>query len=311
MLKYAADRRTLAFIATYFGLVILAWNTPMVWWLDALMVATICCFSWFCAVITHNTIHCPIFKKRRLNNWMQVVLTQTYGHPVSTFVPGHNLSHHRFTQKAQDVMRTSKVRYRWNLLNLALFFPLVIPAIVRGENLFIKTMRTRKPRWFRQWAVELGLLVAVMAVLLWADWLKFLKYWYLPHVWASMGIVTFNLFQHDGCDGDSEYNHSRNLTGKVFGWFTFNNGYHTIHHMKPTLHWSLCPAAHDRLVAPHMHPNLAQPSIGAYMWRAYVWPGRRENFDGSLQEVPAALPDQNWVPGQDGLQVEFSYGSQD
>ena len=30
-------------------------------------VAVISCFSWFCAVITHNTIHCPIFKKKSWN----------------------------------------------------------------------------------------------------------------------------------------------------------------------------------------------------------------------------------------------------
>ena len=37
--------------------------------------------------------------------------------PVSMFVPGHNLSHHKYLQKPKDRMRTDKLRFRWNLLN--------------------------------------------------------------------------------------------------------------------------------------------------------------------------------------------------
>ena len=73
------------------------------------------------AVQTHNSLHCPVFRARFLNKVYQVVLTLTYGHPVSAYVPGHNLSHHKHTQSRRDVMRTTKTRYRWNLLN-GLFF---------------------------------------------------------------------------------------------------------------------------------------------------------------------------------------------
>lgn len=80
-----------------------------------------CWFSFFGAVATHNTVHSPVWKSRTMNRLFQVVLTLTYGHPVSAYVPGHNLSHHKYTQSRKDVMRTSKVRFRWNLLN-GLFF---------------------------------------------------------------------------------------------------------------------------------------------------------------------------------------------
>lgn len=48
---------------------------------------------------------------------MNVILTLSYGHPSSSYVPGHNLSHHKYTQTTKDFMRTSKVKYRWNFLN--------------------------------------------------------------------------------------------------------------------------------------------------------------------------------------------------
>src|SRR2546427_2150332 len=99
MLRYRADLRTLAFVASYFGLVAAGylWRPASPWLIAPLIVVT-CFFSFFGAVITHNTVHAPIFGSRALNRLFQVVLTLTYGHPVSSFVPGHNLPHHRYTQ---------------------------------------------------------------------------------------------------------------------------------------------------------------------------------------------------------------------
>ena len=64
------------------------------------------------------------------------------------------------------------------------------------------------------------------------DWKKFLLYVLVPHQYAAWGIITMNFLQHDGCDEDTEYNHSRNFVGKLVNWWTYNNGFHAIHHMR-------------------------------------------------------------------------------
>jgi fatty acid desaturase len=116
MLRYRADIRTLVFVAIYFGLVAVQWvYAPKELHLAIPLVVLTCWFSFFGAVATHNTIHSPVFHQRWANRLFQVVLTLTYGHPVSAYVPGHNLSHHKYTQSNKDVMRTTKVQFRWNL----------------------------------------------------------------------------------------------------------------------------------------------------------------------------------------------------
>ncbi len=63
--------------------------------------------AWLCAVIAHNTVHTPVFTKRWLNQAFQVWVSLSYGFPISEYTPGHNLSHHRFTQM-EDRMRTTR-----------------------------------------------------------------------------------------------------------------------------------------------------------------------------------------------------------
>ena len=115
--------------------------------------------SFMGAVQTHNAVHCPIFKQRWLNKVYQVVLTCTYGHPVSSLVPGHTLSHHKHTQSRKDVMRTTKAQFRWHLLNGLLFLFIVAPYTMKADAAYTKMMRTRHPRWFRQMMFELAGLI--------------------------------------------------------------------------------------------------------------------------------------------------------
>ena len=131
----------------------------------------------------------------------------------------------------------------------------------------------------------------------------------IPHQYAAWGIITMNLLQHDGCDETTEYNHSRNFVGKVVNWFTYNNGFHTIHHLEPGLHWSLAPAEHAKRVAPFIHPNLDQASLLVYLFRTYVSPGKRVTYLGEPVVLPAEGPDEEWIPSPKETPTDVSLGA--
>ncbi|MCS6858416.1 MAG: fatty acid desaturase [Sandaracinaceae bacterium] len=318
MLRYAADVRTLAFVAFYYLLILAAIFTPLwwphvPWWLTLLHVIITCFFSFFCAVITHNTVHCPVFKSRTLNRLFQIVLTPCYGHPVSMYVPGHNLSHHKYTQTPKDRMRTDKARFRWNLLNQLFFSFIVGPAIFKDNLEFARVMRKRNPRWFRQLLYETGFylffLVSTLGAFIWVSgfasgiwrWLIFVV---LPHQYAAWGIMGINYVQHDGTDPDHPYNHSRNFTGKIVNWFTFNNGYHAVHHHYPGLHWSLAPEVHAREYAPHIDPRLDQKSLLVYLFKQFIYPGKRTRYDGTPVVLGPPREDEPWIPRFDAGEIQ-------
>ena len=179
-----------------------------------------------------------------------------------------------------------------------LLYMSVTGGTVAGVRYF-KAMYRRNPPWFRQMLVEATIFIGTMGALVVLDWKKFLLYVLIPHQYAAWGIITMNLLQHDGCDENTEYDHSRNFVGRLFNWFTLNNGYHTIHHEIPGKHWSLLPELHAERIAPHIHPALDQPSLFGYVFRTTIYPGKRLRYDGTPLVVTGEGPDREWIKPTD------------
>jgi beta-carotene hydroxylase len=298
VLRNAADVRTLVFVLLYFIFTGFAWyffhSMPTV--VAVFAVIGLCFWSFFCAVIVHNTIHTPLFRKKYFNKAFQLLLSLTYGYSVSVFVIGHNLSHHQHLASDKDIARTSIMRFRWNLLNQLLFFFMTGSRIVSSEVHWSRKMFKENPRWFWQYAFEIILVYGLKVTLLLVDWKLALLLVWLPHFYAQWGIIGTNFWQHDGCDPEHPYNHSRNFTNPVLNYFTFNNGYHGLHHNQPTLHWSMLPEVYEKEFKPHLHPNLDRNSLLKYLIEAYLWPGRRLDYTNAPVVLDPPVPDnEDWI----------------
>jgi len=312
MLRYRSDTRTLVFIAAYFVALGGAWSLSLARSGSVLVaVAALCWISWINAVITHNVVHVPLWRSAWLNKLTRAVLSLTYGFPVNEYVPGHNLSHHRYAQQRRDTMRTTKSRSRWNLANLVIFFPTVAFDVMRANARYVAAARDRRPGWYSERRAQVALAWGVKLALLALDWKKALLFVFVPHLGAVWGVTTVNYLWHDGCDADHPYDHSRNFVGKVFNWFHFNNGFHGMHHMDPGLHWSLLPERHTELVAPHIHPALVQRSLVLYLLRTFVLEWRRLRYDGSPLVLAPEAEDIDWTTSPAPGAIELSYGRDD
>jgi hypothetical protein len=58
-----------------------------------------------------------------------------------------------------------------------------------------------------------------------------------------------------------------------------------------------------------MHPNLDQSSIVGYMWRAFIWPGKRLRYDGEPVVLPEEGPDEEWIPAPDKIPADVGLGA--
>lgn len=271
LLHYRQDLRSIA-------LVLLALTVPAVQWTGLLrhpaLYAAGCAFAFIACVANHNHQHHPTFAWPWLNRLLGVVLTLATGVPATAIIPMHNFNHHVHNNHERDYVRASLVRFRWNLLNVLLLPVVAVVHYTPVKSRELRAWRTTQPALHRQlWLERLALYPLLIALLVFGP-LETLVFVLLPQWFGQWGILAINHVQHDGCDHDSRWNHSRNFVGKWLNWWLLNNGYHTAHHLRPGLHWSRLPALHAEIRG-QIDPALERQSLLAAAIEFYGWPGRR------------------------------------
>lgn len=265
MLRYREDWRSVAYMVVTTALLVVNWTRPefngWLWAWQMFMAVSV-------AVMAHNHNHCPMWKSNTLNALTDYWITLFYGFPAYAWVPTHNQNHHKYTNKPGDHTATWRHSERNNLFTL-LAYP-ALSAYWQQEPIsdYLKRMWRTKRRRFWHAMTQYALIVAWVGGALLLDWEKGLLYIAAPGAFALFTILTFNYLQHIGCDEESEWNHSRNIVGPVMNLLLFNNGYHTVHHHKPGLHWSRLPREHAK-VAHHIDPALNERSFWWLILRHY------------------------------------------
>lgn len=257
-LRFKADMRTLGFVVLALSLLSGAWSGLL---RNPLAVGGSCLMAFVCCIIAHNHMHQPVFYGRLWNRVFQLVLMFGSGQPPTGIITAHNERHHVHPDSENDFVRTSLVRSRWNAVNLVTFPFLSVFTMLREKPDDLSRWKISRPRLYRQAVLERSVFYATVGLLGVIDWRSTLLFLVFPWLCAQIALVGVNLLQHQDCDIHSEHDHSRNVTGLLANWILLNNGYHTAHHLRPSLHWSLLPDFHRRDVVPRMNPALDHRSF--------------------------------------------------
>ena len=281
-LRERADVRSVIWVALAVSVVALQYAWPsLIPVLCPVLCPVGCYLATACGTTCHNHNHAPTFRSRRLNRGFGHVLSVFYGYPTLLWIPTHILNHHRFTNRPGDATITWR---HTNLHNLAVaasypFMSAYYQAGVIRE--FIERTKLRNPRFYRQIIFQCGFWIGTYAALLALAILLHggrhdgmaIYVWFmaviLPAVCSVTMIMVFNYIQHVHADASSDLDHSRNFTSSSFNYLFFNNGFHTVHHEEPGLHWSRLPQAHARL-ASRIDPRLNEASLCWFAMRQYL-----------------------------------------
>jgi fatty acid desaturase len=271
-LRFASDWRSLFFLTLLGILLVVQWTG---WWRHWWLLLISCVLAFIACIIKHNHIHCRTFAKRRWNRGLEYYLGFCTGQSTAAIIPVHNERHHAQNHTAADFVRSTLVSFRRNWLNL-LVFPFVVVRLVYGNKSadFLR-WRREKPALYRRVRRERVVVLGFIAGMLLWDWRSTLLYFGVPLLFGQWGIVTINLLQHQHCDHDSAYDHSRNVTGGFINWLFLNNGLHTAHHLRPALHWSRLPEFHRAQVEPRMHPGLNHRSLFTCILKQFFIPAEK------------------------------------
>jgi beta-carotene hydroxylase len=221
------------------------------------------------AIIAHNHNHVPLWRSRLLNILTDYWLTLFYGFPAFGWIPTHNKNHHALNNKQGDYTLTYRISEKNNLFTL-LTYPSVSSYFQQKPIAeYLKTLwRSNRPKFYLAASQYLVLaLYYAVAIFLW-NWKRAVLFIVIPHQVSLFSVLIFNYVQHVHTDEESDYNHARNFVGLI-NLALFNNGYHTIHHQSPGIHWSETPAA-QRKIERLIDPSLNERSFWWYLLRVYL-----------------------------------------
>jgi fatty acid desaturase len=263
-LKSNADVKSIIYIIITTALFVTQWIwfgvNPFIYiWFLFMSVAV--------AVMTHNHNHLPMWRSKVMNVLTDWWLTVFYGFPIFAWIPTHNKNHHRFNNREGDDSITYRVSEKNNFLTLVSYPTISGYYQQKAIANYLKDMKANNKEKFWISISQYFVLVLWIAVALIIDWEKALLFVILPQQVSLFSVLIFNYVQHVHANEESEWNHSRNFTG-FLNFLLFNNGYHTIHHHKAGLHWSIVPEAHKE-IEKNIDPILLESSFWWYIFRSY------------------------------------------
>jgi beta-carotene hydroxylase len=287
MLRYSADRRAVSYLVFTVFLALLQWNVtgfhPAIYALYLFMGVTV-------AVISHNHNHLSMWKSRLLNLLTSYVISIHYGHPAIAWVPTHNQNHHKYNNRPGDSGR-SPILFKRNHLLALLVYPTITGIHQQADiNRFFRELWKKDRRSFWLGISEYVVFFGFTALVLLLNWRKALLFYVLPQQFALFVIQVFNYVQHVEADENSAWQHSRNFVSPMLNALLLNNGYHTVHHYKPGVHWSELPKLHAEY-AHKICPELLQTSWWRFMlWTFIVRPFVPGAKAADLREIAAYHP---------------------
>jgi fatty acid desaturase len=209
-----------------------------------LAVALLFPFQLNFAGMCHNHHHRSTFRRPLANRAFEVAMCFQLGMLPYGYTLHHNIGHHRhYLDQGRDSNRWRRAdgavmgpwEFAWRLC--VAMYPTVWRIGRRHPTLFGK---------FRRMA---AVCAGILGVLLLIDPVNALLVFVLPLPPALLLQAQATYYQHAGLASRDPLRASRSVVDRRYNLRTLNLGYHTAHHLRPSLHWSKLPAFHATIAA--------------------------------------------------------------
>jgi fatty acid desaturase len=242
LFRYRADRIPVLLITALFLLdvAVFAWvDHPLA--LFAWTLAGILPKGYVCAW-NHHHQHLPTFKVPLLNRALELIYGLHTGLTAHAWTLHHTLGHHpHYLDQTADESRWQDASGR-RMHELRYTVEVSLTAYPRAWIV------SRRYRHLRPVFVGMGLatLALLAAALAWRP-LPTLFVFVLPML-VSLFVTSWATYTHHaGRPTDDHMTASTNIVHRGYNLMTGNLGYHTAHHYKGGVHWSLLPQLHAQL----------------------------------------------------------------
>jgi fatty acid desaturase len=247
ILRFTADRTTVTFVICLFALQFLVWYvaTPLVAVLASPVLLFLCVVT---ATINHNHQHVNVFKPSWLNRIFDLPLALQSGMGPYSWVLHHNLGHHLnyLHQPPSDRADESRWTRRDGTAMGQTEYTLVL---FLTHPIDIYRVGKKHPKIYRRYLLMRLPLYALLGALLYLNPINTLIVFLAVPCLALLHTCRSTYEHHAHLDCRDPLRASYNRLNPFYNFLSHNLGYHTAHHMRPGLHWSMLPAYHAEISA--------------------------------------------------------------
>ena len=254
-LKYIADPRDLPFIhlLTEIHLLVIPFAvlffTPLFpggsWWIMYILYAYLAqsYFKGRFGLMFHCICHRPMFKKpyQWLHKYITWIVCPFFGNTPETYFAHHIAMHHVENNQEDDA--SSTLHYKrdnpWHFLQY--LFRFLFAGFVETFLYFFH--RRRKKLYMRLSVGEFSFFLICIA-LCFVNFKATLMVLIVPVIYARFIMMMGNWTQHSFIDKknpECHFSSVYNCINNVYNQNCWNDGYHSIHHLKPALHYTEMP----------------------------------------------------------------------
>ena len=202
-------------------------------------------------LVEHNHSHLPIFHQRWLNEVLGWLTFLNGGIALEFYRLQHVKTHHRYLNDEKDWTSPflfRGARYPDQPVNWLYYISTY--TIIGLCHCLIEILRQPGSPCFKRFWASVGVVGSVSALLIYVDSWNFLIFFYVTWWVAYIGLPINNWEQHVDCAFTSQYTSANIDLRLLCRRLGFNIGYHSAHHLAPTVHWSLLEDFHKKQIEP-------------------------------------------------------------
>ena len=276
-LEHPANIGPLLHIACWMGLLAFGLLSPAAtnWYVAVPLIVVLALLNLSLTIgVLHMHTHRPLAVSRRVNRVIDVLCCLPGGLTAAEMREVHILNHHRYNDGPGDITSTEGREHGLR----AVWYWVRYGTIVKNHT--IRTIfaadasagrRKRRP----QFVLDFTLVVVLIAATWYATGTtRFALFYWIPFVVTQVNSGYFAWLTHAPARPfEDDPSKSINTAGNWLNFFIFNQGYHSVHHRYPGIHWSQIPDKLDFMR--QVDPGVIVPYWMTFnsAWRLIV-PGR-------------------------------------
>lgn len=266
--KYKADHIPVFFLCLIFCLdLVVFFTADKLWMVVAWMLIGIAPKSVFCS-FSHHHQHLETFMQPILNRLIEIPYAFITGISSQLWYLHHVVGHHI------HLLDQTKDESRWKRDNGKTMGEMEYAFVIWATSYYrAAQVGLRFPKVMKIFVSMALLQVALLALLFVYNWQNALFVFLLPMAISLFLTSWFTYYHHAGLDTDNEFEASFNCTNKFMNLMTGNLGYHTAHHKRGRLHWSLLPEYHETI----------KDKIPGYLIHSRFFTGRKAHKEALKQ----------------------------